>query len=111
MIGAGALASQVSWAAEPELHASRMPRMLVNAFALRLKKSPGGTTVFVADFGGTLDAGGHLHSIGGQLEFDSLPTEAALAIAVKKAMIKKSAAEYAVNVRARDITVVAPTFL
>jgi len=97
-------------AAEPESRASMMPRILVNAFALRLKKSPGGTTVFVADFGGTLDAGGHLHSIGGRLEFDKLPTEAALAIAVKKAMIQKSAAEYAVNIRAQDIAVVAPTF-
>jgi hypothetical protein len=110
IIGAGALASGVSLAAERELRASMMPRILVNAFALRLKKSPGGTTVFVADFGGSLDAGGHLHSIGGQLEFDRLPTETALANAVKKAMIQKSAVEYAVNVRAQDIAVVGPTF-
>src|SRR5579859_7371077 len=88
-VGAGALASGVSWAAEPESRGSRMPRMLVNAFALRLKKTPAGTTTFVADFGGTLDAGSHLHSIGGQLEFDKLPTEAALAFAVKKAMIQR----------------------
>ena len=110
IVGAGALASGVSWATEPEMRASVMPRILVNAFALRLEKSSGGTTVFVADFGGTLDAGGHLHSIGGRLEFDSLPTEAALAIAVKKAMMQKSAAEYAVNVRPQDIAVVGPTF-
>jgi hypothetical protein len=110
LVGAGALASQVSWATEPELRRPRMPRMLVNAFALSLKKSPGGTTVFVADFGGTLGADGHLHSIGGQLVFNNFPTEAALAVAVKKAMIQKSAAEYAVNIRAKDIAVIAPTF-
>src|SRR5579863_4457481 len=101
MIGAGALASRVSLATEPEKRASGMPRILVNAFALRLKKSAWGTTVFVADFGGTLDAGGHLHSIGGRLEFDKLPTEAALANAVKKVMIQKSAAEYAIDIRAQ----------
>lgn len=110
IVGAGALASGVSWAAEPGSRTSNMPRILVNAFALRLKKSPSGTTVFVADFGGTLDAGSHLHSIGGQLEFDRMPTETALAIAVKKAMIQKSAAEFAVNLRAQDIAVVGPIF-
>jgi hypothetical protein len=84
---------------------------LVNAVGVRLHKSSGGATVFVIDYAGSLDAGDHLHAIGGQIEFTHLPTESELARAVKKALIQELSAAPGVGLTAQDITVVGPTFL
>ncbi|HEV2351312.1 MAG TPA: hypothetical protein VG028_15855 [Terriglobia bacterium] len=111
MMGAGMLASRMGWAAAPDSSHTRAPQALVNAIGVRLRKSSGGTTVLAIDYGGTLDAGNHLHAIGGQLEFAHQPTERELARALKKALIQKVAQVPGVNLAARDITVVGPTFL
>ena len=110
MMGTGALASRMSGAAEPGSRSAWTPRPLVNAIGVRLQKSPAGKTVLVIDFGGTLDAGDHLHAIGGRLEFAYQPTEEELARAVKKALIQKVARVPGVSLRAQDITVVGSTF-
>jgi hypothetical protein len=111
LMGAGALASQAGLASEPVARNTRTPRALVNAVGVRLQKSSAGTTVIVIDYAGTLDAGNHLHAVGGQLEFAHQPTKAELARAVKDALIRIVLAEPGVSLAAQDITVVAPTFL
>jgi hypothetical protein len=111
MMGAGALASRVGWAAEPEWRTSPTPRALVNSIGVRLRKSRSGATILAVNYAGTLDAGDRLHAVGGQLEFSRQPTEAGLARAVKKALILKAAREPGVSLKVRDITVVGPTFL
>jgi hypothetical protein len=63
------------------------------------------------DFGGSLDAGHYLHTICGQVDFAHQPTEVELARAVKKALIRQVAQSPGTSLRARDITVVSPTFL
>jgi beta-glucosidase-like glycosyl hydrolase len=110
IVGTGALASRAAWAAEAGSAGFAVPKVLVNAISMRLKKTPSGTTVFAVDFGGTLDSGGHLHAVGGQLEFTHMPSPEGLARAVKNSLIQQMARVPGVSLRTRDITVVGPSF-
>lgn len=108
VVGAGALGSSIGWAAESETRPARVPRVLVNSFAMRLQKSSGGATIFAVDFSGYLDKADHLHCITGHLEFHCLPGGPALARAVKKMIVEKAAADFSVKLRPQDVAVVIP---